>query len=98
MRGKAWMITLWILPVLVIAMSACTSGAITEVEPTEKPVEAQMESVGDPAPQAEEPADLPTVTEAASPRVPRQELEATEPATVVLASGHPQIVEFFAFW
>jgi hypothetical protein len=29
---------------------------------------------------------------------PREELEATDPSSVVLASGQPQLVEFFAFW
>ena len=29
---------------------------------------------------------------------PRPELSATDPATVSLASGEPQLVEFFAFW
>jgi hypothetical protein len=99
MRVKSRGDTLWILPVFVIVLSACTGGAITEVDPpTETPAEAQMESVDDTAPQAEDPAAVPTITDAASPRVPRGGLEATDPATVVLASGQPQIVEFFAFW
>lgn len=29
---------------------------------------------------------------------PREELEATDPSTVVLTSGKPTLVEFFAFW
>jgi hypothetical protein len=29
---------------------------------------------------------------------PRTELEATDPSTVQLAAGSPQLVEFFAFW
>jgi len=29
---------------------------------------------------------------------PRSELSATDPSTVTLASGGPQVVEFFAFW
>jgi hypothetical protein len=42
----------------------------------------------------------PPVTEP-SPDVvptPREGLEATDPSTVVLASGKPTLVEFFAFW
>jgi hypothetical protein len=31
-------------------------------------------------------------------RVPRPNLEATDPSTVTLAAGKPQLVEFFAFW
>ncbi len=32
------------------------------------------------------------------PPEPRTELEATDPSTVMLASGSPQLVEFFAYW
>ena len=35
---------------------------------------------------------------AAPPPEPKTGLEATDPTTVVLASGSPQLVEFFAFW
>ncbi len=31
-------------------------------------------------------------------RAPRLNLEATDPSTVSLAAGKPQLVEFFAFW
>jgi hypothetical protein len=31
-------------------------------------------------------------------RAPRLALEATDPSTVSLAAGKPQLVEFFAFW
>jgi hypothetical protein len=37
-------------------------------------------------------------TEAASPPPPRDEIIATDPTTVALASGEVQLVEFFAFW
>lgn len=52
-------------------------------------------------------SELPTATEdypepaANSPtptRTVRSELAATDPQTVQLASGRPQLVEFFAFW
>jgi hypothetical protein len=35
---------------------------------------------------------------AAATKTPRLHLEATDPATVSLAAGKPQLVEFFAFW
>ena len=35
---------------------------------------------------------------AATTRLPRLALEATDPSTVSLAAGQPQLVEFFAFW
>ncbi len=68
----------------------------------------------DPAPEAAEPptavpaveeADVPP-TESEAPTeepavvvTPRgNDLEATDPSTVNLASGEPQLIEFFAFW
>ena len=50
---------------------------------------------------ADAPAALPTEKpEEAAPAqpAPRTELVATDPATVSLASGKVQLVEFFAFW
>ncbi len=37
-------------------------------------------------------------TQPAATKAPRLSLEATDPATVSLASGKVQLVEFFAFW
>lgn len=34
----------------------------------------------------------------APPPEPKAGLEATDPSTVILASGSPQLVEFFAYW
>jgi hypothetical protein len=34
----------------------------------------------------------------AGTKTPRLQLEATDPSTVRLAAGTPQLVEFFAFW
>jgi len=42
-------------------------------------------------------AAYPSPVEAAPPPL-KIGLEATDPSTVVLASGKPQLVEFFAFW
>lgn len=37
-------------------------------------------------------------TETKLPPTPRQNLEATDPSVVKLASGRVQLIEFFAFW
>ncbi len=43
--------------------------------------------------------EAPEPTEVAiGPPAFREELQATDPATVVLGAGHPQVVELFAFW
>ncbi|MCJ7566136.1 MAG: hypothetical protein MUO58_01165 [Anaerolineales bacterium] len=51
---------------------------------------SEGEAAPTPLPPESAPADIkPT---------PRPELSATDPSMVVLASGRPQLVEFFAFW
>ena len=40
----------------------------------------------------------PSPEEAAAPPPPKTGLEATNPSTVVLGAGKPQLIEFFAFW
>jgi len=70
-------------------------------DPPEADSEAQDE--GYPAPGYQWPTPTtdggayPSPGEAAPPPV-KTGLEATNPSTVVLASGKPQLVEFFAFW
>jgi hypothetical protein len=83
---------------LMLVISACSAGtpAAQQVEemappavPSNTPVLAQQEAT-------------PTATAAQvsipTPVVVKSALEATNPATVQLASGEPQLVEFFAFW
>ncbi len=99
---KHRILALSFLMVSVILVSACTGSA----GPADQSViEAPSgEGAGPAAPAADEPAapaaDEPAEVEAEPQEIvqPRQELEATDPATVSLASGQPQIVEFFAFW
>ena len=43
-------------------------------------------------------AASPTPLETAVVPTPRAGLQATDPSTVKLAAGQPQLVEFFAFW
>ena len=63
---------------------------VTPTVPAEPATEAA------PAEDAVEPT---AVGEAPSePATPRPGLAATDPSTVMLASGQPQLVEFFAFW
>jgi hypothetical protein len=67
---------------------------LAAVVPTEagKPTEALAEDTAAPTAAA-------TAVEAPSEtRTPRLELAATDPSTVSLAAGRPQLVEFFAFW
>ena len=99
MRGRLQSKHIWILVLVAIILTACSGGAVPA---SDQPGEAQLEAAADaaenPAPQVDSPELAATTTESSSPSVPRQGLEATDPATVVLASGQPQIVEFFAFW
>lgn len=63
----------------------------TPADPTEAAPPAVSESLEDLA--TEE-----SVVEEAAPPPVREELHATDPSTVQLASGEVQLVEFFAFW
>jgi hypothetical protein len=74
-------------------------------EPTGIPtVGTGEQSEGYPAPGY--PAPVPTIDldpypspdEAVPPPPVKTTLEATDPSTVILASGKPQLIEFFAFW
>ena len=70
-------------PTVVGSATATIAGAdLTEPLPTED-VQPTAEALPGP------PLPTPTV---------RPEMEATDPTTVVLASGQPTLLEFFAFW
>ena len=98
-------------PALEIALTEAPaetlSGADVEqpnVSPTDPPdVDREAQDEGYPAPGYQWPTPTtnsgayPGPGEAAPPPV-KTGLEATNPSTVVLASGKPQLVEFFAFW
>ncbi len=94
----------------VFMLSACTPSAPAP-PPTEPVVAEPAAPAADPAPEVEPPTVVPEAPEAApveteppaeEPAVvvtPRgNDLEATDPSTVNLASGEPQLIEFFAFW
>lgn len=85
----------WIAMVGLIVLTACSKGA---------PAATQSQATATPAPATVVPPQenaAPTMldTPAAPTLVPvKSDLEATDPATVDLASGSPLLVEFFAFW
>jgi hypothetical protein len=98
MKRKA-LVLMGLLAVLSIILTACSSGAVPqEIVPPDLQIEQASESDEVPAQQIEEPEEAAAAVEESAPKVPREGLEATNPASVVLASGQPQIVEFFAFW
>jgi len=93
------LLTLGLLAVFML--SACTPTASAPasdsgVEPTaaplqeEAPAPAATEAPVESEPVAVEPMGVPTSR--------GSQLVATDPNTVNLASGEPQLIEFFAFW
>ncbi|TFH37870.1 MAG: hypothetical protein E4G99_01205 [Anaerolineales bacterium] len=88
-----------ILAGLALVLTACAGGAVpSAVQPTEPQTSSEAVSTELPAQLGSEPTAVEAITEAPGESVPRQDLEATDPASVVLTSGRPQLVEFFAFW
>ena len=97
--------TLLTLGLLVVFMlSACTppTTSAPPAPPTQTP-EAQSANLPEaatavPAAEAVVEAEPPTEEVVVQPTSRGNELEATDPATVNLVSGQPQLFEFFAFW
>jgi hypothetical protein len=77
---------------VVASVAAPTTAPATLPATTEASAEGAATAVVEPTSAAENTA-APTET-----RAPRLNLEATDPSTVSLAAGKPQLVEFFAFW
>jgi hypothetical protein len=99
MRNNKLAYIIGILALLTVVLTACTGGAAA---PTLLPAEPQA-AVGpdlsdEPSQPAQDSVAAENPAEELVQAVPRQGLEATDPASVVLASGQPQIVEFFAYW
>ena len=96
----------------VFALSACTPAASAPESAPDGGMEATAVPVdNDPAPAQEGvPEAAPAATEASTGSEPAAEepvaaptsrgsqLAATDPSTVNLNSGEPQLIEFFAFW
>ena len=107
MRKKANFIVLGIVVLAGLVLAACTGSSqqvdrdpYVDTPPLQQDVEkdAPVENVevseGDVAP-------IPVPPESASADVkptPRPELSASDPSTVNLATGNPQLFWFFAFW
>ena len=96
------------LALLAVTLTAACAGPPTQTAapPTDAPAVAAATDTAAPAVVPATEVTMATVeptavVEAAAPtqtKVPRLHLEATDPATVSLAAGQPQLVEFFAFW
>ncbi|OGO65561.1 MAG: hypothetical protein A2Z45_10390 [Chloroflexi bacterium RBG_19FT_COMBO_55_16] len=87
-------------PLAVITEAPAKPSSPTQTQPGDLPT-ATAESY--PAPEAQGPVATYTPFPypepgAGSPPPVKEGLEASDPATVQLASGKPQLVEFFAFW
>jgi len=102
------LLTLGFLVVLLV--SACTLGApapaSAPVSPPAEPDPVANEDAPTDAPTAtpeaalavvEQPTEKPPVVDV-MPTSRGNELHATDPETVNVASGRPQLIEFFAFW
>ncbi|MCY4090426.1 MAG: hypothetical protein OXF62_06370 [Caldilineaceae bacterium] len=88
--------------VLALALSGCgpiagdngPAGGEQVAQATEQPAAeptATVEPTATPEPE-------PTEVAIGPPPAFREEIIATDPQTVVLGQGHPQVIEFFAFW
>ncbi|MCY4081853.1 MAG: hypothetical protein OXF54_16540 [Caldilineaceae bacterium] len=78
--------------VLALALSGCAA-----ISGDEAPAAGAGEEVAAPEPTATAEPE-PTAVAIGPPPAFREELQATDPATVVLGAGTPQVVELFAFW
>ena len=89
-------ILVMIIPIFLTACQGDRSASEPGLPLVEEPTQ---ESIS-----ATESEEKPTIASATAPVIeplvptPREELEATDPSTVVLVSGQPTLVEFFAFW
>lgn len=84
--------------IVVAGLAASCAGPVAKpVEPvTTVVVPALIEPTAAPT---EKPSPVPALPPTAGPTpTVRPGMEATDPTTVVLASGEPTLVEFFAFW
>ena len=96
-----------VVPVLVIVLalvlSGCTANPGGEAPAANGEEVAQATEEPEPTATALEeptatPEPEPTEVAIGPPPAFREDLQATDPATVVLGAGTPQVVELFAFW
>ena len=97
------LIALW--AALMVVVSACASATPAPVQAPPDQAAEQDQPEPNEAAESEPVVEAPEATvaveptaEVAPPVEVRQELAATDPATVNLANGSPTFVEFFAFW
>ena len=89
--------------VLALVLSGCNAVSGDDAPAAaEKEVAQATEAPEQSATAVEEPTSTPepepTAVAIGPPPAFREELQATDPATVVLGAGTPQVVELFAFW
>ena len=96
--------------VLALALSGCgpiagddgPAGGEQAAQATEQPAaEPTATAVEEPTATVDPtatPEPEPTEVAIGPPPAFREEIIATDPQTVVLGQGHPQVIEFFAFW
>ena len=89
----------------VFMLSACTPTASAPaptsdsgVEPTAGPVQEEAPAAAPAATEAPAESEPAAVEPMGVPTSRGSQLVATDPNTVNLASGEPQLIEFFAFW
>ena len=89
-----------LIALLAMLLSACSGAQAPAIIVEDAQVGDSADITQDPGPIAEDAGDPEVGENEPEPevRVPRPNLEATDPASVVLAAGQPQLVEFFAFW
>ena len=81
--------------VLALVLSGCT--AVSGDDAPAAGGEEVAQATEAPEPTAT-PEPEPTEVAIGPPPAFREDLQATDPATVVLGAGTPQVVELFAFW
>ncbi len=92
-----------VVVVLALVLAGCNAISGGEAPAAGGEEVAQATEAPEPTPTAmEEPTSTPepepTAVAIGPPPAFREELQATDPATVVLGAGKPQVVELFAFW
>lgn len=80
----------WITLAASAILAACGGSAVVAA-PTDAPI------ADSPAPALESPTAAPAAPSEPTANI-KAGLVATDPTTVTLAAGKPQLVEFFAFW
>ena len=108
--SRKTIILLALLCLSAFVLSACSKGGASasvdlpplpsETSPPASPAPAPTATVPAPTDTAPQPTPVEQVADTPPEPLPtvRAGLEATDPTGVVLASGEPTLVEFFAFW